>query len=245
MASDDHVLYSASDGIGLIRLNRPARHNALTRQMGRDLHHMFELLDRDEAVRAVVLIGEGPSFCSGQDLNEEDRSSSVNVLLREWEWDFQDRLAAMTKPTIVGLHGYVLGRGLLLSLAADIRVAGSGTVFGLPEAEFGKMPGGGGIQRLVALVGPGRATKMIMTSERIRAVDADSWGLVTDVVEDSEVQDACMARARSLLSRSPVAMAFAKRCIALACAASAESIAFEKALSALLWGGDAAGEASG
>ncbi len=112
---------------------------------------------------------------------------------------------------IAALHGYVFGVGLELALACDFRLAAEGTELALPEVKLGMIPGSGGTQRLVRLIGLGRAKDMIMRGRRIGAEEALSLGLVTEVVPEAEL-DAAVARLVDELSAlSPLALETAKR----------------------------------
>jgi 2-oxoglutaroyl-CoA hydrolase len=173
-----------------------------------ELRSVFEELDRDDAVRFVVLTGAGDTFTAGGD---------IPGFLQRSAWDVSrlaDNVAAperCRKPVLAALHGYCFGVGLELALACDFRIAAEDTQLGFPEVTIGMIPGSGGTQRLARLVGLGRAKDIVMRGRRVGAEEALALGLVTEVVAADEL-DAAIARLVEELSRhSPLALAMAKR----------------------------------
>jgi 2-oxoglutaroyl-CoA hydrolase len=178
-----------------------------------ELRGVFEELDRDPAVRFVVLAGEGEAFTAGGD---------IPGFLQRSAWDVSrlaDNVAAperCSKPVLAALHGYCFGVGLELALACDFRIAGDDLQLAFPEVTIGMIPGSGGTQRLARLVGLGRAKDIVLRGRRISAEEALALGLVTEVVPIGEL-DAAVSRVVDDLARlSPLALAMAKRVLNLA-----------------------------
>lgn len=194
--------------VATITLDVPGKLNRVSMLARDQLRAIFEELDRDEAIRFVVLAGAGESFTAGGD---------IAGFLEKSAWDVSrlaDNVAAperCTRPVIAALHGYVLGVGLELALACDFRLAAEGTQLGFPEVTIGMIPGSGGTQRLARLIGVGRAKDVILRGRRISADEALVLGLVTEVVPADELDAAVDRLIDELTAHSPLALAMAKR----------------------------------
>jgi 2-oxoglutaroyl-CoA hydrolase len=198
----------AGRGVATITLDVPGKLNRVSMPARDELRSVFEELDRDDAVRFVVLAGAGDAFTAGGD---------IPGFLERSAWDVSrlaDNVAAperCTKPVVAALRGYCFGVGLELALACDFRTAADDVQLGFPEVTIGMIPGSGGTQRLARLVGLGRAKDIVMRGRRVGAQEALALGLVTEVVAASEL-DAAVARLVAELSRhSALALAMAKR----------------------------------
>ncbi|SHK80651.1 Enoyl-CoA hydratase/carnithine racemase [Pseudonocardia thermophila] len=217
-------------------LARPARRNALTTQMLAQLGRCADRLAEDPDVRAVVLRGEGPSFCAGADL-AEFAQVDPRAAVEEWTPAGQRafaRLAALPVPTVAAVAGHALGGGLELAATTTFRVAAPDAVLGMPEIEIGTLPGWSGLSRLPALVGTQRARRLLVLGERVTGATALDWGLVDRVAPDPVA--AARAIADELAGRPPVAVRLALAALAdpvrpavdlverLAAAATVESV---------------------
>ena len=194
--------------VATITLDVPDKFNRVSMPARDQLRGVFEELDRDDAVRFVVLTGAGGAFTAG---------GNIPGFLERSAWHVSrlaDNVAAperCTKPVLAALRGYCFGVGLELALACDFRLAAEDVQLGFPEVTIGMIPGSGGTQRLARLIGLGRAKDVIMRGRRIGAEEALALGLVTEVVPAGEL-DAAVARLVEELSRlSPLALAMAKR----------------------------------
>jgi 2-oxoglutaroyl-CoA hydrolase len=198
----------AERGVATITLDVPGKFNRISMNAREELRGVFEKLDRDNAVRFVVLTGAGEAFTAGGD---------IPGFLQRSAWDVShlaDNVAAperCTKPVIAALRGYCFGVGLELALACDFRIAAEDVQLAFPEVTIGMIPGSGGTQRLARLVGIGRAKDIVMRGRRVGSEEALALGLVTEVVPVGEL-DAAVARLLEELSKhSPLALAMAKR----------------------------------
>jgi 2-oxoglutaroyl-CoA hydrolase len=195
-------------GVATITLDVPGKLNRVSMPARDELRSVFEELDRDDAVRFVVLAGAGEAFTAGGD---------IPGFLERSAWDVSrlaDNVAAperCTKLVVAALRGYCFGVGLELALACDFRIVADDVQLGFPEVTIGMIPGSGGTQRLARLVGLGRAKDIVMRGRRVGAQEALALGLVTEVVAASEL-DAAVERLVDELSRhSALALAMAKR----------------------------------
>jgi enoyl-CoA hydratase/carnithine racemase len=195
-----------------LRLNRPRVLNAIDRALCDALLAALERIEDDEQTGAIVLSGNGAkAFSAGTDITYM-RSLEGAALRRfiERTWVVFERLAASPLPSIAALHGYVLGGGFELALACDLRVADATVQIGLPEMCLGSVPGSGALQRLPALIGPARASELIMLGERIGAVEAAAIGLVNRITDKDQAIDAALAWAATIAERPREALRYAK-----------------------------------
>ncbi|MFN3642591.1 MAG: enoyl-CoA hydratase/isomerase family protein [Gemmobacter sp.] len=226
------------DGAGWIVLNRPEAMNAVNDALRAAIPAAVDAHEADPAVRVIVIAGNGPrGFCVGADIRESRPPETVaeaHARLAAMRWIAAP--AAAAKPVIAAIHGFCLGGGLELALAADIRLCSHDAQFALPETALGLIPGGGGTQRLARLIGPGPALDMILTGERIGADEARRLGLVTRVVpEGGDLRAAAQALAARLAARPPLAMRHAKAAVLGGLGQSLEAgLALERALFAVL-----------
>lgn len=199
-------------GIALLRLNRPQVLNALNLALRRHLAQTITQLDDDPAVRVIVLAGHAKAFCAGADLSEYVDATPQEVITRE-----MDRLwaaiAQCRKPLIAAVRGHALGGGCELALHADLIVASESARFGQPEVLLGLMPGGGATQRLTRCIGKARAMRMMLIGEPISAVLAREWGLVNEVLPDSEVEPQAMELAGRIAALPKLALRFIKEAV--------------------------------
>jgi 2-oxoglutaroyl-CoA hydrolase len=202
------VEQDAERGVATITLDVPGKFNRVSMNARDELRGAFEELDRNDAVRFVVLTGAGETFTAGGD---------IPGFLRRSAWDVSrlaDNVAAperCSKPVLAALRGYCFGVGLELALACDFRIAADDLQLAFPEVTIGMIPGSGGTQRLARLVGLGRAKDIVMRGRRVAAEEALALGLVTEVVPADELDGAVSRLVEELSRRSPLALAMAKR----------------------------------
>ena len=209
------ILVENVDGVVTITLNRPEKHNALDSEMRRDLIDAMARLGRDATVTALVLRGAGKSFCSGQDMREPKAAvTSRRATLWAKEQDNLARtLGELPVPVVAALHGNVIGRGLDLALAADLRLVTPMAGLCYPEVEHGMVLSGGGMRRLVRLIGESRASEMMLCGTNVDGRTAHEWGLATRVVEEDDLDNHAHDLARELASRPPLAFYLAKTAV--------------------------------
>jgi enoyl-CoA hydratase len=199
--------------VATVTVDRPDAMNALDVRTLTELRDRLAELKDDENVRAVVLTGAGDrAFIAGADIKA--MSAMDVVAARSWGelgHTVARRLETMPKPTIAAINGFALGGGCELAAACDIRYASSRAKLGQPEINLGIIPGWGGTQRLARLCGLGFANELILTGRLVEADEALSRGLV-DGVHDP-VLDKALETARLLATKSPVAIAAAKRAL--------------------------------
>jgi len=199
------------DAVAVLTVDREEAMNALNVETLRRLRDELRALGED--VRAVVLTGAGErAFIAGADIKY---MSGLGVdAAKEWGalgHEVATMLETMRQPTIAAVHGFALGGGCELALACDIRYASSGAKLGQPEINLGIIPGWGGTQRLARVCGIGVAKELILTGRLVDADEALRIGLV-NAVHDPPL-DKALETARVLASKSPIALAAAKRAV--------------------------------
>jgi enoyl-CoA hydratase len=222
----------------LVRLNRPKQLNALNGAVMDALCDALEALDRDDAVRAIVVTGNERAFAAGADIGEMAGASAVEMLRsnRIGQWD---RVRRISKPVIAAVSGWCLGGGCELAMTLDLIVAGEGAKFGQPEIKIGVIPGAGGTQRLTRGIGKSKAMEMILTGEPISAAEAERAGLVARVVPDELVVEDAVALAATIATQSPLALRLAKEAVNAAYEMSlSDALTHERRLFYLLFASD-------
>lgn len=217
MAYSDYATIKVTEpqaGVTVISFARPEVANALSTQMGRDLLDIWSKLRADQALRCVILAGEGKHFQAGADLKERNGMSDET-------WAEQHRLfeamiraqLACPVPVIAAVHGAAMGGGCEMSLACDFTYAAEGARFGLPEAGLGIMPGLGGTQLLTRAVGPRRAIEIMTTAAPFTAQQALDYGIVSAVVPPEALMDTVLGVAAQIASRAPLSVRGLKRVV--------------------------------
>jgi len=210
---DTFVRVEVDDGVAIVRLDRPPA-NAISHAVGIQLGQAFAEAAAREDVGAVVLWGGERLFAAGADIKEmagfgpDEIRSVVSAL-----GDAIDALEAMPKISIAAVTGYALGGGLELALGADLRYLAEDATVGQPEIKLGVIPGAGGTQRLTRLLGPARATRLVVTGAQLDAARALELGLADRVVPASEVLAVAVAHAREFADGPRAALAAAKAAV--------------------------------
>ncbi len=210
-------------GIVAVRLDRPNVRNAFNAQLIAELRAMFVALSSDDTVRAVVLSGEGPSFCGGADINwmRDSLALSIDENVRDAERmaDMFRAIDTCAKPVIGRIHGAALGGGAGLAACCDIVVAAADTTFGFTETKLGIIPAV--ISPFVlAKIGVSAARALFLSGERFDAVHAQRIGLVHHVVAAAELDARIEAVTIEFATAGPAAIAAAKRLIGEVASAS-------------------------
>ncbi|MGM7672198.1 crotonase/enoyl-CoA hydratase family protein [Microbacterium sp. A93] len=219
MSSNSPVHLEREGSLLWISLNRPSARNAINMETARALGAAVEMLAADDDLRVGILRGEGTAFCSGQDLKAIAAGEPLTIPEHQ-EWGWAGFVSHFTsKPIIAAVHGYALGGGLELALACDLVVASQSSFFALPEVRRGLFAAGGGVPRLAQHIPKKVASKYVLTGDTFTAEQALEWGLVTDVVPDTNVDSAARELALHIASNAPLAVQASKRILAYAHAA--------------------------
>ena len=197
------IIYTKEDHVARITLDRPEVDNAINQQLAQELEDVCRQINHDDDVYAVIITGAGDkAFCAGSELEQEDRRYSPAA-----------SIAGIDRPVIAAINGDALGHGLEIALACDIRIAADRARFGLTQVAQGLIPVDGGTQRLSRIVGKGKAMELIFTAETINAEEAFEIGLVNKVVIGGKLDSEVDTLAKTIASKGPVALRYAKEAI--------------------------------
>ncbi|HSM93474.1 MAG TPA: enoyl-CoA hydratase-related protein [Anaeromyxobacteraceae bacterium] len=212
------ILRADEAAVATLTVSRPANLNALDAATLADLDARLAELERDPAIRAVILTGDGPrAFVAGADIEAmapmgatEARAFATaghRVMLR---------LQRLPKPVIAAVNGFALGGGLELALACDLAWASESAKLGFPEVTLGVIPGFGGTQLAARVAGPARARELVYSGRLLTAAEALEWGLVNRVLPTAELLPAVKELAARIAANAPLAVAAAKEAISAA-----------------------------
>lgn len=223
------------DQIGIARINRPEKLNALNLDTMVQLVETLERFDADPAVRCMLLAGDERAFAAGADITEMADASMVEMYLRN-QFARWERIRRIQKPIVAAVSGYVLGGGCELMMHCDIIVASETARLGQPEINIGVMPGAGGTQRLTRSIGKAAAMDLVLTGRMITAREALAMGLVSRVVPVEHYYSEALKVCHELAARSPLALRLAKEGVLKAFETSlAEGLEYERKLFYMLF----------
>src|SRR5438552_1819866 len=190
--------------VATIWIDRQAKMNTMTVAMRNEFPAIFRDLDADDDVRVVVIRGAGgKAFSAGGDVGEFLTLAPAD--LEQWG-DTLTSAERCRKPVIAAIDGFTMGAGLELALACDFRIATMRSEFAFPEVRLGMIPGSGGTQRALRLIGMTRGKLFMMTGQRIPADKAEAWGLITQAVPNDGLDAPVAALAKELADKAPLAL---------------------------------------
>ena len=210
--------------IAKVTINRPDKLNALNQDVTSSIKEMCKWADENDSIRCVVITGAKPNpppegkrakpnaFVAGADITEfvGKGSQEIREMFRD---NAIEAIWNLKKPTIAMVDGFALGGGCEVACSCDIRIASDRSIFGTPEIKLGLIPGYGGSQRLVHLVGYGRAMEMMMTGNNVSAEDAYRMGIVNHLCAPDDLESKTMEIAQTIASKSMHTLRVAKQTI--------------------------------
>ncbi len=202
----EHVQITTEDGcVAQIRINRPARRNALSIMIKDEIADAVVRLDREPEVRAIVLTGGTSVFAAGTDVDEMVALTPIEHAVQATDRVF-NAIRTCATPIIAAVEGYALGGGCELALSCDLIVAGCSARFGQPEIRVGVMPGAGATQRMVRTIGKYRTLRVLLTGDQITGEEAYAIGMISDVVADGTAGTHALALARQIAAMPQLAV---------------------------------------
>ncbi|MGN0481254.1 MAG: enoyl-CoA hydratase/isomerase family protein [Lachnospiraceae bacterium] len=195
-----NIIYSVSEGIATIRLNRPQALNALNSAVNRDIMSAIEEIKNDSEVRVVIVTGSEKALAAGADVKE--MAEATPRFARDFckpAIDINDTLEGLHVPVIAAVGGFAFGGGCELALACDFRVGGPRTLMSFPEVGLGIIPGANGCERAAAILGPAKAKQLVMLTEMIPGKQAYELGLLNWFVKGDEALDEAAAKSKAEL----------------------------------------------
>jgi len=210
----NNLILEITDGIALLKFNRPKALNSLNSETLDDLKAACEFLYMNPDVRVVVTTGEGKAYIAGADILEmKDMTALEGMNFSQRGHEAISMLEKIDKPTIAAVNGFALGGGFEVALACDFIYMSEKAKVGFPETTLGIFPGFGGTQRAAKLCGLARARELVYTGKMITADEAFQLGLVNKVVPHDELMKEAMAVANQIRANGPFSVRFAKECI--------------------------------
>jgi enoyl-CoA hydratase len=209
------LLTSLEQGIFIVTVNRPDKMNALNKDVMSDLDAVLSEIEQSAGIRAAIITGAGQkAFIAGADITEfVGLNNEEGKALAKKGQDVFFRIENCTKPVVAAVNGFALGGGCELAMACHFRIASDNAKFGQPEVNLGLIPGYGGTQRLVHLIGKGRALELLMTGNMIDASIALEYGLVNHVVPQDDLLPKAKMILEQIISKAPLAVS---KCITAA-----------------------------
>jgi len=206
------VTYKKEERVAVVSLGAPPKDQDQMARLVDSLSDLCTEITLDKEIRVMVLAGSrDDAFSMGEDLLRAIHENYAEAPVGYWR--LAEPVADLACPTIAAIHGKVIGPGLELALACDIRFASGDTCFGLPHIKKGLIPWDGGTQRLLREVGKAKAMEMILTGETIDAREAHRIGLVNSLLSPDELSSVVLDVAREIGSKGPISLAYAKEAI--------------------------------
>lgn len=211
----NNITYTIEEGIAIITINRESKLNALTIETLKEIKQAVIQANSDPEVYGLILTGAGEkAFAAGADISEFAHFNEEQATRMSADGhDVMNSIEDGNKICIAAVNGFALGGGCELAMACHLRVASTNAKFGQPEVNLGVPPGYGGTQRLIQLVGKGKAIEMLVTGDAIDAQTALNLGLVNYVVESSELLDHCKSILKKIGTKSPSAVHKVLKCV--------------------------------
>ncbi|MGH1339027.1 MAG: enoyl-CoA hydratase-related protein [Aureispira sp.] len=200
------------NGILRLTLHRPKSYNSFNREMALALIEALEQAGQTEAVRVVVLTGEGKAFCAGQDLKEvtEDNGIGFEQILKEHYNPIVKAIRNLSKPVVAAVNGVAAGAGANIAFSCDLTIAKASASFTQAFSKIGLVPDSGGSFFLPRLVGMQRATALTFLSDKVTAQDAADMGLIYQCVADEVYEEAVQKLAGRLAKMPTLALGMTK-----------------------------------
>lgn len=203
------LLVATENNICTITINRPDKLNALNKTVFEDLNKALDEVASNSEIKSVIITGAGPkAFVAGADISEFSGLSTADAMaLAKRGQDTFARIENSSKPIVAAVNGFALGGGCELAMSCHFRVASENAKFGQPEVNLGLIPGYGGTQRLVQLIGKGKAMELLMSAHMIDANEAKQLGLVNYVTTAETLIEHTCKILEIINSKAPLAVA--------------------------------------
>ncbi len=215
MANFTTILFSIDSGAARLTLNRPDRLNSFTTEMHAEVAEALGLIERDKAVRTLLITGAGRGFCAGQDLSDPSVAAGGDLgkTLDDCYNPMIRRIVALPMPVICAVNGVAAGAGANIAFAADIVIAAKSAKFIQSFANIGLVPDSGGTWILPRLSGQARALGLALTGESLPAEQAATWGLIWKAIDDDKLSAEADALAAKFAAAPTLGLAETKRAI--------------------------------
>jgi len=210
------LLTSLENNIYTITVNRPDKLNALNRTVIEELNAAVDEVYNNDEIKSAIITGAGEkAFVAGADISEflQLNADEGEALARRGQQMVFDKIENSSKPIVAAVNGFALGGGCELALTCHFKIASDNAKFGQPEVNLGLIPGYGGTQRLVQLIGRNRAMQLIMTGEMIKAEDAERYSIVNKVVSQKNLLEEVKEILQVIHTKAPLAIRKVIECV--------------------------------
>lgn len=214
-----HILFSiADDGVAVLSLNRPEQLNSFNTAMHLEVREALKQVRQSEHARVLLLTAEGRGFCAGQDLSDRNVAPGADMpdlgqSIEQFYNPLVRSLRGLPLPVVCAVNGVAAGAGANLPLACDLVLAARSASFIQAFCKIGLVPDSGGTWLLPRLVGMARAKALALLGERLSAEQAEQWGLIHRVVDDTALRDEALKLARQLATQPTYGLALIKRAL--------------------------------
>jgi 2-(1,2-epoxy-1,2-dihydrophenyl)acetyl-CoA isomerase len=212
------IEFEITEGVAVLTLNRPDRMNSFNTQMHGEVRDALKQVKKDDSVRCLLITGNGRGFCAGQDLSDRnvDPNAEMPNLGESIEKNYNPlirTLQGLEMPVICAVNGVAAGAGANIAFACDIVLAARSASFIQAFCKIGLVPDSGGTWTLPRLVGHARAMALSMLGDKITAEQAQSWGMIWQVIDDEQLKDEALSLAKRLATQPTKGLALIKRAI--------------------------------
>lgn len=209
------IIVSTNNGVRTLKLNRPTVFNSFNQQMAFALQKELDNAEKDAAVRAIVITGEGKAFCAGQDLAEamDPEGPELQSIVKDHYNPIIERIRAIEKPIVAAVNGVAAGAGANIALACDIVFAKKSAAFIQAFSKIGLIPDSGGTFFLPRLIGMQKATALMMTGDKVSADEAVALNMIYKSVEDESLESEVNAFAEKLAQMPTKGLGLTKRAL--------------------------------
>lgn len=210
-----YIITYLEENVLTIKLNRPDVLNSFCMPMAKELQHALDVAAADDAIRSVLLTGEGRGFCAGQDLSEaiQENGPSIKTIVEETYNPIIIKIRQLEKPVVCAVNGVAAGAGANIAFACDITVAAENASFIQSFSKIGLVPDSGGTFILPRLIGLQRATALMMLAEKVSAADAEKLGMIYKVAPADLFFNEAVAIAKQLAKMPTVGLGLTKRAL--------------------------------
>lgn len=211
------ILFQSQENIAVITFNRPDVLNIFRRSMFQKLLDLFDIIEKDDNIRVVLLTGAGRAFSAGIDLDEVSHLFNGTMTMEQARSELDEmqeltrRMVNLTKPIISAINGVAVGVGAEIAISSDIRIASQMASFEFAEVKRGLFETNGVMHRLPRLIGMGRAAQVMLTGEKVSAKSALEMGLVTRVVPSEMLMIEGVKLAHALAANAPISIRLVKQ----------------------------------
>ena len=207
------ILFEQQNSVAIITLNRPDTFNSFIRDMALELQSKLEICKQGDDIRCIMLTGSGKAFCAGQDLNEaiDPQKPQIEEIVNQHYNPIIKSIREIEKPIIAAVNGVAAGAGANLALSCDIVIAAQSASFIQAFSKIGLIPDSGGTFFLPRLIGLPKATAIMMTGEKVMAVDAEKMGMIYKVYDDDGFQQQSINLAKQIASMPTKGLGLTKR----------------------------------